>query len=167
MATITEVLNIWNELGIFSYIIPFLLVFSIIFALLQKTKVLGENKAIEVIISVSIGLLSIQFDIVPTFFANIFPKFAVGLAIFLVLVVMLGFFYEPKGDKGLPFKWVGWLIGIGVVIWAITSWGVWIDNYSGFWVWFKDYFWSLAIFGGLIALIVWAVNDKKGTPAGK
>ncbi len=161
MATITEVLNIWNELGIFSYIIPFLLIFAIIFALLQKTHVLGENKAIEIIISVSIAILSIQFDMVSTFFANIFPKFGIGLAIFLVLIVMLGFFVPAKDGK-VPFQWIGWVVGVGVVIWAITSWGVWTDNYSGFWIWLKDYFWSIAIFLGLGGLIIWAVKDKNG-----
>ncbi len=161
MTTITDVLNTWNELGIFSYILPFVLIFAIVFALLEKTEVLGKNKAIKVILSVSIALLSLQFDMVSVFFANIFPKFGIGLAIFLVLVILLGFFYKPDETKGMPFKWVGWVVGLGIVIWAISSWGFWATD-VGFWGWFNDYFWSLLIFGGLIGLIVWAVSDKGG-----
>ena len=47
--TITEILNIWNDLGVFSYVIPFLLIFAIIYAILEKSKILGDEKAVSAI----------------------------------------------------------------------------------------------------------------------
>ena len=88
VTTVTDVLNIWNDLGVFSYIIPFLLIFAVIFAILDKTHILGaDNRAIQAIVAVSIGLLSLQFDFVSEFFAIIFPRFGMGIAIFIVLVL--------------------------------------------------------------------------------
>jgi len=69
VTTITGVLNVWNNMGVFSYVIPFLLIFAVVFAILKKTGILGDdNDGILAIIAVAIGLLSLQFDFVSKFF---------------------------------------------------------------------------------------------------
>ena len=154
--TITEVLNIWNEMGVFSYVIPFLLIFAVVFAILQKSKILGDgNRAIQAIISVSIGLLSLQFDFVSVFFAGIFPRFGVGLAIFLVLIILLGFFWPENEIHG---SWIGWVVGIGIAIWALSSWDQW-SGQVGFGGWFVQNVWALIILGILIAIIAIFIRD--------
>ncbi|MEM4181867.1 MAG: hypothetical protein QXX68_01800 [Candidatus Pacearchaeota archaeon] len=131
--TITEFLNQMNQLGVFSYVLPFMFVFAIVFGLLQKTKILGdENKArgINAIIALAIGGISLLFDVVPKFFSIIFPKFGVGLAVFLVLMIMIGFFYSGnKEDSNFgSLKWIGIVVGLVVLIWALSEWG----NLGGF-----------------------------------
>ena len=161
VTTITEVLNIWNEMGVFSYMIPFLLIFAVVFAILSKTKVLDDNKAILAIISVAIGLLALQFDFVSEFFAVIFPRFGIGLAVFLALIIFLGFFYPEKDGKlGGSVKWIGWVIGIGIAIWALSSWDQW-SSHVGFGGWFVEYVWALIILGVLIAVIVIVAKSGK------
>lgn len=161
--TITDVLNTWNEIGVFSYVIPFLLIFAVVFAILQKTKILGDgNNGILAIISVAVGLLSLQFDFVSVFYADIFPKFGIGLSIFLVLIIFLGFFMPDRDvTKGLAGGWIGYVVGIGVVLWALSSW----DQFGsfGFGAWFEEYFWSLIILGAVIGIIakVAGGNGKK------
>ena len=161
--TVTEVLNIWNEMGVFSYVIPFLLIFAVVFAILDKTKMLGENKAIVSIISVAIGLLALQFDFVSEFFAVIFPRFGVGLAIFLAVVIFLGFFYPESGtDKKWSTKvaWIGWVVAIGVAIWALSSWDQW-SGQVGFGGWFVQNVWALIILGVLVAVIIIVAKSGK------
>ena len=164
--TITEVLNIWNDIGVFSYVIPFLLIFAVVFAILDKTKMLSgkenENRGIIAIISVAIGLLSLQFDFVSEFFAVVFPRFGVGLALFLVIIIFLGFFYPESGTEGWSGKvaWVGWTVGIGVFIWALSSWDQWSSGYA-FGGWFVDNVWALIILGILVAVIFVAKGPKK------
>jgi len=159
VTTITEVLNIWNEMGVFSYMIPFLLIFAVVFAILQKSRVLShgtdDNRAILAIISASIGLLSLQFDFVSEFFAVIFPRFGIGLALFLALIIFLGFFW-PEGE--VHGSWIGWVVGIGVAIWALSSWDQW-SGYTGFGGWFVEYVWALIILGVLIAIIAIFIRD--------
>jgi len=168
VTSITEVLNIWNEIGVFSYVIPFLLIFAVVFAILDKTGMLSgkdsDNKTIIAIIAVAIGLLSLQFDFVSEFFAIIFPRFGVGLALFLVVLIFLGFF-SPEGANGKfgwSVKWIGWVVGIGVFIWALSSWDQW-SSYAGFGGWFVENVWALIILGGVIA-VIFAV---RGTSSGK
>jgi hypothetical protein len=165
VTTITEVLNIWNDIGVFSYMIPFLLIFAVVFAILDKTKMFStqgkDNRGIISIIAVSIGLLSLQFDFVSEFFAVIFPRFGVGLSLFLVVLIFLGFFYPQKDDKTWSgsIVWIGWLVGIGVFIWSLSSWDQWA-GYSGFGGWFVENVWALIILGAIIAIIVIVAKSK-------
>ena len=167
VTTITSVLNTWNEIGIFSYVIPFLLIFAIVYAILDKTKILGgENRGILAIISVSVGLLSLQFDFVSEFFALIFPRFGIGLSLFLVLLIMIGFFF-PKDQDGKKGQWIGIVLGVGVVIWSLSSWKEW-TNYGGFGGWFTENIWALVVLGIIIAIIaIITKKPKGGTPASK
>ena len=162
VASITDVLNVFNEIGIFSYVIPFLLIFAIVYAILDKTKILGEeNKGILAIISVSVGLLSLQFDFVSNFFAVIFPRFGIGLSLFLVLIIMVGFFFPEKND-GTKGSWIGMGIGVGVVIWALSSWNEWTGS-GGFGGWFSENAWAFVVLGIIVAIVVVAMNSgKKG-----
>ncbi len=162
VTTITEVLNIWNQMGVFSYVIPFLLIFAVVFAILKKTKILGDdNDGILAIIAVALGLLSLQFDFVSEFYAVIFPRFGVGLSVFLVLLIFLGFFTKADDDDSLgilvPF---GFIVALGTVIWSFGSWGQW-NNYGGFGGWFSDNFWAVLVLGVVIGLIAYVIKSGK------
>ncbi len=51
-----DTINLLREVGVFDFLLPFLLIFSIIFAILEKTKILGEDKSnINIIVSTVIG----------------------------------------------------------------------------------------------------------------
>lgn len=178
--TITDVLNQWNQIGVFSYVIPFLLMFALTYAILIKTHILGrtksktdnngkityeyegENKALMSIISIAVSLLALQFDFVSTFYAQIFPRFGMGLAILLVVVIFLAFF--GANLDGGSFKWIGYVLAGGVIIWALYNWEYWGGYWgSGFGMWWiEEYFWSIVILGGIIGLIYW-VSKPQGT----
>jgi len=159
--TVTEILNIWNEMGVFSYVIPFLLIFAVVFAILDKSKILGDNKTIGAIVAAAIGLLVLQFDFVSTFFATIFPRFGVGLSIFLVALIFIGFFFKEEEHNKL--KWIGYIIAGGVILWALTSWNQWTDSYYNFGYWIGEYFWSAIILAAIITVIV-LVSKSNSTP---
>jgi hypothetical protein len=165
VTTITDVLNVWNDIGVFAYAIPFLLIFAVVFAILDKTKMLSsegrDNKWIISLIAISISLLSLQFDFVSEFFARVFPRFGIGLSLFLVILIFLGFFFPEKDGKwGYSVAWVGWVVGIGVFIWALASWDEW-SAYSGFGGWFVDNVWALIILGIIVAVIAVVASSKK------
>ncbi|MEM4605957.1 MAG: hypothetical protein QW103_02915 [Candidatus Pacearchaeota archaeon] len=167
--TITDILNKMNEFGVFSYILPFLLVFAIVFGLLQKTKIFGdENKSrgINAIIALAVAGLSLLFDFVPIFFSNIFPKFGIGLAVFLVLIIVLGFFFNPNDDnKKGPLIWIGWFVALGVVIWALTEWSD-MGGFGNFKTgWFLEYLPLILTIGLLFAAIYFIVGG--GGSSGK
>jgi hypothetical protein len=154
VASITDILNLWAEIGVFSYVIPFLLIFAVVFAILKKTNIFKDNNAINAIIAIAIGLLALLNDQVPIFFEVLFPRFGIGLSIFLVLIILLGFFYPSAKLEKL--QWIGWVTGIGVVVWALTSWDSWGGYYGSYGIgsWLYDYFWSLIILGAIITVII-------------
>lgn len=160
--TITDVLNVWNDMGVFSYVIPFLLIFAVVFAVLEKTKILhrddSENRGILAIIAVAVGLLALQLDIVAEFFQVIFPRFGVGLSIFLVAIILIGFFVPLGGDSARG-SWIGYVVGIGVIIWALSAWDEWTSD-VGFGGWFTDNFWALVVLGIIVAVIIVTTRNK-------
>lgn len=154
--TITEVLNTWDSYGVFSYVLPFLIIFAVVFGILQKSAIFGtEDKAkgINAVLAVAIGLTSLQFDFVSTFFATIFPRFGVWLSVLLVMIIMLGLFVPL--NNGI-FKWSSIIIALAVIIWSFFSWDFG-GNGFGAGIWFKDHFWSIiilvAIVGGIVAVM--------------
>ena len=92
---IGDMLSKWQQAGFFSYVLPFLLIFALIFAILERVGIFKDNKAINAIIAAVVGLMSLQVQMVSQFFAEIFPRLGVGLAILLVLLILTGLFI-PK-----------------------------------------------------------------------
>ena len=79
-----NVLSQWEQLGVFTYVLPFLLIFALIFGILQKVKIFQESKGINAVIAVSTALMALQFNFVPLFFSDIFPQLGIGLSIVLI-----------------------------------------------------------------------------------
>lgn len=113
---IGSLLASWEQAGVFSYLLPFLLIFAVIFGILTKIKVFGaNNRGLNAIIALVVSLLSLQFQLVPVFFADIFPRVGVALSIILTLLILAGLFFDPDS------KFVGWgLLGVGVIIFAVV-----------------------------------------------
>ncbi len=102
-----NLLNIWEQAGIFSYAIPFLLIFALIFGILTRMNIFKDNKAINGIIALAVALMALQFPVVPRFFAELFPALGVGLAVILVVLIISGLFIDPNNK--------GWMVGLMVV----------------------------------------------------
>lgn len=150
----------WEQAGVFSYVLPFLLIFALVFGILVKTN-LFKDKPINAIIALAVGLMSLQFDFVPRFFSEIFPRVGVGLAIILAALIFLGIF-TPKQN------WVIYvLFGIGAVILVVV-----LINTAGNIGWYQGYWWSehwfdvtmAAFFLTVIGIIVGASKPDKERP---
>ena len=85
-----------DQLGVFSYLLPFLIIFSLIFGILTRMNIFKDNKAINAIIALSVGLMSLQFGFVSNFFSEVFPRLGVALAVILVILILLGLFIDSK-----------------------------------------------------------------------
>jgi hypothetical protein len=75
----------WEQAGFFSYVLPFLLIFALIFGILSRLRIFTRkeegkpNNAINAILAFVVALMSLQFDFVPQFFSEVFPRLGVGL----------------------------------------------------------------------------------------
>src|SRR3989344_4428063 len=84
-----------------SFVFPFLLIFFIVFGILQKSKLFGEAKQLNALIAFVIGLI---------FVGAVFPKLVVGnLILFLTVAVVVMFValllwgFVAGGEEGQPF----------------------------------------------------------------
>jgi hypothetical protein len=139
---LASMLNSWADYGIFSYAIPFMLIFALVYGLLAKMGIFGDARddngkatptnGIYVVIALAVALMGIINDWAATFFAELFPRASIALGIFLVLIIFVGFFFFPKNKEGKENQfpqWIGWVLGIGVILWAWIEWG---DRWGGY-----------------------------------
>ena len=158
--TITDILNQWQTAGVFAYVLPFLLIFAVIFGILSTGKILGENKGVQATIALAVGLMALQFDYVTQFFATIFPYAGIGISILLIGVILMGLFAK-ENTKWYPkvFFGLGVLIFLVVVIASLSD-----MTYFGFNRFYN--YWPAVVAGvillGLMALIIWGSKDKSG-----
>jgi peptidoglycan/LPS O-acetylase OafA/YrhL len=119
-------------------ILPFVLIFTLTFAILQKSKLLGEGKnQIDALISLVIAGILIAFSK----YVDWIKEFSLFLVItlFLVFVFMMiyGFIYGTK--EGDPFKDQKWIkIALGIIVFAalvvagLVITGAWSKVYEFF-----------------------------------
>jgi len=101
-------------------LLPFILVFTVVFAVLQKTKILGEAKAqIDAIVALCVGLITVAFGYATGIIVNLIPFLAVSLIIILVLFVLWGFAFHGEEFK-IP-KRVTYAFGIIIAIALVAA----------------------------------------------
>jgi len=150
--TLTSVLNSWADMGVFAYVLPFLIIFAVIFGILNKTQLLGGNKGVQATIALAAGLLSLQFDYVANFFATIFPYAGMGIGILLVALILMGLISSEKGWHG----WVWFIIGIIVflvVLLTALSDVAWIGGLNYRWADWR----GILLFIVIVGLVVWLI----------
>lgn len=116
MATILD-LGILNYFGI---IFPFLLLFVVSYAILQKTKMLSGEATINAIIAIVVAFLGVMSNTIISLVSFIAPWFTV-MMLFLILLLLLfaimgvsekEFFEAARTNKGIQWS----IIGISLII---------------------------------------------------
>lgn len=131
---IGDLLNSIAELGFFQYVLPFLLIFALVFGILMKMNLFKDStKAVSAIIALAVALMALSFDVVPQFFSKIFPSFGIGLSVVLVALIILGFFSDP--DKPWIKATFFVIAAIVVLVVIVSSSGLdiagWVKNNLG------------------------------------
>lgn len=150
-------------------ILPFLLVFVLIFAILQKSKILGEGKSqIDALISLVIALILIIFPVPRGFIVTLMPWLAVGAVVILIFFILYGFVAGDLSGDGMPrglkitFGILAGIFTLGLVVYFT---GVWDSISSGAGSFLdSELFMSLVmivIIGGAVAVAVF--TGKKGS----
>lgn len=151
--TIGNVLAQWEQLGVFSYALPFLIIFAIIFGVLSRMDMF-KNKSIHMVISLAVALMALQFGFVTTFFSEIFPRLGIWLSVILVILIVFGIF--NPGNKW-PTGLMVLIGGIIVVVILAQSFGTnWIyPNY-----WFNQNAPAIIIIIAILSLIGWVWSSQ-------
>ncbi|MFA5071422.1 MAG: hypothetical protein WC511_03595 [Candidatus Pacearchaeota archaeon] len=167
---IGQLLTDWEQAGVFAYMLPFLLIFALVFGLLSKINVFGggqdanKGKGINAIIAVAVALMALQFDVVSVFFAEIFPRMGVALSIILVLLVVAGLFIPTNKENNwflMVLSIIVFIIIATVVFNSMDALG-WLSNIP----WLENIwnqYGSVIIFVVIIAVVIFAATREKNT----
>ena len=163
-------LDRWNV----EVVLVFLLIFVIIYAILQKTKILGEGKKnLNIVVAIVVGLLVVIPHVTGRFPPNAdpvliiqdaLPSISIVLVAIVFLLILIGVFGQERVMLGLSMP--GWI--------AMFSFGIIIIIFGGAAGWWSGYFGNtleqfvgaesvavvimLLVFGVIIA---WVTSDSK------
>ncbi|MDZ4228606.1 MAG: hypothetical protein U1E54_05170 [Candidatus Levybacteria bacterium] len=113
-----------------SYLLPFILVFTVVFAILQKSGILGKDKKqIDAIVGFVIGLIVISFANAVGIINSLLPFLAVAVVVILVFLILLAMVYVGADGKfEIPKIYkvsIGALAAITVLIAVLIVTGAW------------------------------------------
>lgn len=125
MATFLDTLGI---LDFFAPLLTAVLVFTIVFALLAKTRLLGDNKVIQSLVAIVLGLLVLLVpDVIEL--VNFMAPWFVLVFVFLILLLMLYRLFGMEEQTIVHFmindKAVNWaLFAVGIIIISVAIFNV-------------------------------------------
>ena len=155
------VIEFFADIGIYDVVLPFLLVFTLIYAMLEKSRVLGTedidgktytrrnlNSAVSFVIAFFVVASARIVGIINVALANIVLLLMVGFCFILVI----GVFWS--GDKEVALKG-GWFtffmilsfVGVALIFLHALGW------LQAVWEWVV-FGWSSAVVGSIILLVV-------------
>lgn len=129
-------------------LLPFVLVFVLIFAILQKTKILGDDvKQINALVALVVGLILIAFPYPREIIVMLMPFLAVFAVVLLVFMLLYGFIMGKKeGGEGFLHK--GWKVFFAAILLiALVAYLIYV---AGFW----DFLFN-TLFGGSGSSFFW------------
>src|SRR3989338_10911284 len=124
---IREVFFRLEAFGLYDFLLPFLLMFAVVFGILSFIGIFKEQKGLNAVIAIVLGLLAVRYSFFTDFLNEISPRLGVGLVILLALMILIGLFVPS--EHIMIIRWV--MVGIGFVFCPFIG---------GFVVWFFFFF---------------------------
>ena len=149
-----------------SFVYPFLIVFFIVFAVLEKTKIFGEDKKqLNALLAFVIGLIFVSAVFPKMVVENMILFLSVALVIMFVVLLLWGFIFAKEGggvDFNPRMKWALFAVVTLAIIFAVLwAFGVTGSVYDFFFnqSW-SNAFWTNFFFIALIAIALAVVIKK-------
>ncbi len=162
----------WFSLS--DFILPLLLVFIIVYAILQKTKILGESmKRLNVGVALIIALLFVIPHITGVYPANFdpvevlktaIPQVSVVIVAVIMLLILIGVFGQDKVFLGASLPGIVAIFSIGMIVIIFGGAAGWWDSSINSWITatFGPNTLSVAVMLLVFALVVgYITSDEK------
>lgn len=143
------------------FVYPFLLIFFILFAILEKTKLFGsDKKQINALIAFVIAFIFVSAVFPKEMVSNMMLFLAIAVAIVFVVLLLWGFIMGEKGlnvfDEAKPG--LKWAIGIFIILVVVVAvfWAAGIDT-GGFFDRLLHSNWSSSFWTNVVFIIFVAI----------
>ncbi len=163
----------FQQWGVMDFLLPFLLVFTIIFAVMQRTKILGDKKNYNVIVALVLGLLFVVPHITNSYplgydpvqvMNESLPSISLVAVAAIMLLLLMGIFGANFSAAAAPFIAIVAILFVAYIFGA--SLNLWQGPYDIFYWWSSDVT-ELIIIILIFGLVVWFITkeprpDSKG-----
>ncbi|MFH0936379.1 MAG: hypothetical protein V1815_01715 [Candidatus Woesearchaeota archaeon] len=124
-----DLVNSFKDIGGFDVFLPFVLIFTISFAVLQKAKILGDKKNINAVVALVIGLLLVQNQNIVNIINTFLPNISLVLVVILMFLLVVGIFVggEKRWDTG------GWYVAAIIISIIFVGWSFFASSVSDRW----------------------------------
>lgn len=154
MSVLGNAIEFLQRFGVFDIVLPFLLVFAVVFGILEKTRILGEEKEkgeeqgrprknLDAIVAFVLALLVVASTKIVGVINEALPKVSLLVVVSLSFLISIGIFmkpgntfYERLGNKWLTFLMVVMFIAIILIFLSVIpananeSWLEYAFNYT-------------------------------------
>jgi len=156
--------NLFQQYGFMDFLLPFILIFTLVFAVTAKMPLFKDNKNFRVIMALVLALLFVMphftgfrplgYDPVEVLFNSLPSISLLAVAIVMMLMLIGVFGSEGLSDKARPFILIVTLGFVGYIFGASLE--MWTGPYN-IWTWWTteltEILIILAIFGAIVAFI--------------
>ena len=182
-----NVIEFFGRLGVFDVVLPFLLVFTMVFAVLERTKVLGTEgkeknarKNLNAMVAFVIAFLVLASSRLVEAITSVSSNVVILITLGIFFLLTMGAFYEQGmvGEKGLPSGWLRtffltiMIVGIIVIFMNAlkvesgdTWWDVSIDYLRNNWS--STAFASIVLIIGVVAFMYYLTSERTTSESGK
>ena len=169
MATFNTLLYYFQTYGVLDFLLPFLLVFTITYAILKKIKLLGDKRfdimvafilGLSFVVPHILGVYPLGYDPVAVLNGTL-PSISLVAVAAVMMLLLMGIFGTDFAKSAAPF------IAVIAIAFVVYIFGAALDLWRGPYDIF--YWWSaevteliviLLIFGGVVYFITKDPNDK-------
>ncbi len=130
MSTLRNTLVFFDQLGVYDVVLPFLLVFSLVFAMLEKTRVFGEEggqtrKNLNSMVAFCSAFLVVASSQLVAVINETIARTMVLMIMAILFMILLGTFSEdkPLSLKGGWHSSFMWIMFVGIALILLNSLG--------------------------------------------
>jgi hypothetical protein len=160
MADFTSVFMQLQTMGVFEYLLPFLLIFTVVFAILEKLNILGRDKKnLNLMLALILALLVVVQPEIVYLINSFLPKVSLFILVILMFLIVAGMFgANTESWTGIPFL-IAIVVCILAIIWALSG-----GSYLGLPYWLKpseqDKAWIILI-ATVVMVVAYIGGGKK------
>lgn len=172
----TQFVYTLESYGLTDALLPFLLIFAVVFAILQKVKIFGKDKRnINVILALVIGLLVVIPHVTNSYppggdiveiMNNAIPNVSMILIAIVMLLILVGVFGSEIDIAGSSLAgWIAFisLLIVGYIFGRAAGWFEYLPNWLS---WLDDpETQALVIILLVFGLLIWFVTKEPGKKA--
>ncbi len=159
-----------EDLGMTDALLPFLLIFTILFAVLQKSNILGEGKRnFNVIVSTVISLMVVIPHVTGSYPANrdvidimnsALPQISIVVVAILMALLLIGILGGESKWMGGSLSGVIALLAFVIVAYVFGAEAGWWANYPSQWRWWGSDTSSVVLIILVFAIVIWYITRE-------